>query len=102
MVVSLFSTVGIEAVYKRKRVIDYLPPYVCDRLEELTGERTWNPAELGATQKADSEETLIKSIKYLFSEKGFAELQKNQERFYPTLQAGDSARKILETIESVK
>lgn len=100
LVVSLASTVGIEAVYHRKRVIDYLPDYFVERLKEIGGDGTWNPAEIGATCKAETKEKLSQAINHLFTREGFSELQKNQEKFYPMLQSGDSARIILETLEN--
>jgi hypothetical protein len=100
LVVSLASTVGIEAVYRRKRVIDYLPDYFCERLKELGDDGAWNPAELGATRKADSKESLALAINHLFTDDGFAELRKNQEKFYPLLEQGNAAKRVLDFLES--
>lgn len=100
VIVSLFSTVGIAGVYLGKNVIDYLPPYVCDRLEELTGERTWNPAELGATYKAETKEALKKAfLRLRHNERHQQNLRKQQEHYYPLLQKGASAKIILKEIE---
>ena len=99
LVISLASTVGIEAIYKRKRVIDYLPDYFIERLKEIGGGATWDPAELGATKKADSKESLEQAINYLFTDDGFAELRKNQEKFYPIIKGNNAAKIILETLE---
>ncbi len=101
LVISLISTVGIAAACLRRTVIDYLPPFLADVLEEQIGERTWNPAESGATMKAICPESLKTAISVLLTAEGKKLQAAKQIAQYPFLRPGAAAKLIIEEIEKL-
>lgn len=100
LVVSPLSTVGLTAIYQRKRVIDCALPYLLDVLEEKIGIRTWSPIEVGASYGIFQENEIAIAINTLFSEKGYAELQRKQQLAYSVGKNG-SVKKMVEHIKRI-
>ncbi len=96
------ATTLMAAVLHRKPVIDYLPDYVTDRLEKMTGSRIWPPAEVGATLKVDNSEHLADAFCFALSEFGQKTQRRLQELYYPRPTLGTAVRKLADEMHNLR
>ena len=97
IVLSSFSNLGIAGIYNRKPVVEYLPPYLEDRLESLIGRRVWPPAVCGAALLARD---AIHLAQNLFACSSGNPCLLAQERHYPIQKSG-VAERIVTALEAL-
>lgn len=84
IMVSCFSTAGIEAACQRKPVIDYVSKVNLARLKKQTGADRWHPCEQGASREVSGNPIELSEalIDLLFGD-DFRRMRARQEACYP-------------------
>lgn len=93
------ATTLMAAVLHRRPAIDYLPDYVTDRLEKMTGSRIWPPAESGATLKVDDPAHLADAFHFALSYFGQKTQRRFQELYYPKPTPGLAVKKLAAEVD---
>jgi hypothetical protein len=100
IVITSISTIGIEAAFQRKPVIDFLTRATLANLKKTTGRKSWKPCELGVSKMVYEDTTrLAEAIEELLTPDGFAPMLAQQKKIYPPIKRrGRAVYKIAETI----
>lgn len=88
LMVTAMSSLGIEAAFQRKPVINYLPPTMMRRIRATRPNFEWEPLVVGAAEvvRGDGEHSiayLAQHMRRLLDPNGFKEMRNCQEQHYP-------------------